>query len=128
MYSGVPNLASSFGYTNASWTLKADLTCLYVCRLLNRMKKTGMHQCTPTLREGDAADEDWLDFSSGYVQRSIHLFPKQSAKAPWKQHQNYAKDLMALKFGRVKDDVMVFSNPNPQPVAATVGAPEKIAA
>ncbi len=128
MYSDVPNLASTFGYTNASWTLKADLTCMYVCRLLNHMAKTGMHQCTPTRREGDVSDEAWLDFSSGYVQRSVHLFPKQGVNAPWKQHQNYAKDLMALKFGRVADGVMQFSNPNPSTVATPVAAPERVAA
>jgi monooxygenase len=111
MYSGVPNLASSFGYTNASWTLKADLTCAYVCRLLNHMTKTGLAQCTPVRKPGDEGDQDWLDFSSGYVQRSVHLFPKQGAKAPWKQHQNYALDLMTLKFGKVDDGAMVFSNP-----------------
>jgi len=117
MYSGVPNLASSFGYTNASWTLKADLTCAYVCRLLNHMTKTGLAQCTPVRQPGDEGDQDWLDFSSGYVQRSVHLFPKQGAKAPWKQHQNYALDLMTLKFGKVEDGAMVFSNP-----VAKVGA------
>jgi cation diffusion facilitator CzcD-associated flavoprotein CzcO len=111
MYSGVPNLASSFGYTNASWTLKADLTCAYVCRLLNHMTKTGLAQCTPVRKPGDEGDQDWLDSSSGYVQRSVHLFPKQGAKAPWKQHQNYALDLMTLKFGKVEDGAMVFSNP-----------------
>ena len=111
MYSDVPNMASSFGYTNASWTLKADLTCGYVVRLLNHMTGTGLRQCTPVRRPGDEGSEDWLDFSSGYVQRSVHLFPKQGAKEPWKQHQNYALDLMALKFGKVEDGAMIFSNP-----------------
>jgi cation diffusion facilitator CzcD-associated flavoprotein CzcO len=111
MYSDVPNMASSFGYTNASWTLKADLTCGYVCRLLNHMTETGMRQATPVRRPGDEGDENWLDFSSGYVQRSVHLFPKQGSKSPWKQHQNYAKDLIALKFGKVDDGVMAFTNP-----------------
>ncbi|MDB5471332.1 MAG: NAD(P)/FAD-dependent oxidoreductase [Caulobacter sp.] len=119
MYSGVPNLASSFGYTNASWTLKADLTCAYVCRLLNHMTRTGLAQCTPVRKPGDEGDQDWLDFSSGYVQRSVHLFPKQGAKAPWKQHQNYALDLMTLKFGKVDDGAMVFSNPVSKIKAAT---------
>lgn len=120
MYSDVPNLASSFGYTNASWTLKCDLTCAYVCRLLNHMRRTGLHQCTPVRRAGDESNEAWLDFSSGYVQRSIHLFPKQGVKAPWKQHQNYARDLMALKFGRIDDGVMAFTNPAPAESAAPV--------
>jgi Zn-dependent alcohol dehydrogenase len=111
MYSDVPNMASTFGYTNASWTLKADLTCGYVVRHLNHMTATGLRQCTPVRRPGDEGSEDWLDFSSGYVQRSVHLFPKQGAKEPWKQHQNYALDLMALKFGKVEDGAMIFSNP-----------------
>jgi monooxygenase len=113
MYSDVPNLASSFGYTNASWTLKCDLTCEYVCRLLNRMARTGMRQCTPRNNDPSIGEEPWLDFSSGYVQRSIAMFPKQGNKAPWKLHQNYARDLMNLRFATVDDGVMQFSNPAP---------------
>jgi monooxygenase len=111
MYSDVPNLASSFGYTNASWTLKCDLTCEYVCRLLNHMKKTGLRQATPRNTDPDMGETPWLDFSSGYVQRSIAAFPKQGTKAPWKLHQNYALDLMNLKYASVTDGVMEFSNP-----------------
>ena len=111
MYSGIPNMASSFGYTNASWTLKADLTCAYVCRLLNTMKKRGLRQATPTPTDA-VGEEPFLDFSSGYVQRAMDKFPKQGARKPWKVHQNYALDLMTLKFGSV-DNEMVFSNPVP---------------
>lgn len=110
MYSDVPNLASAFGYTNASWTLKCDLTCEYVCRLLNIMDERGMKQATPRLNDPEVQPEPWLDFSSGYVQRSIAMFPKQGTKKPWKLHQNYALDLMSLKFGQVEDGVMEFSN------------------
>ncbi len=127
MYSDVPNLASSFGYTNASWTLKADLTCHYVTRLLNHMTATGTTQCTPRRRPGDVASDDWLDFSSGYVQRSIHLFPKQSDQEPWKQHQNYKKDLRALRRGAVDDGVMQFTKAAPAN-AAVPAAAERIAA
>ena len=109
MYSGVPNLASSFGYTNASWTLKCDLTCEYVCRLLNHMHKHGYLQCTPRNADADLAAEPWVDFSSGYIQRSLHLFPKQGSKPPWKLHQNYARDIMTLRFGRIDDGIMEFS-------------------
>ncbi|MBN8807747.1 MAG: NAD(P)/FAD-dependent oxidoreductase [Sphingomonas sp.] len=116
MYSGIPNLASSFGYTNASWTLKADLTCGYVCRLLNTMKKRGLRQATPT-PHGAVGEEPFLDFTSGYVQRARDVLPKQGTRKPWKVHQNYAKDLMALKFGSV-DNEMVFSNPVPKKVKA----------
>jgi monooxygenase len=112
MYSGIPNLASSFGYTNASWTLKADLTCAYVCRLLNTMRKRGLRQATPE-PSAPVGAEPFLDFTSGYVQRSIDKFPRQGDRKPWRVHQNYALDLMALKFGSV-DDEMVFSNPVPK--------------
>jgi len=108
MYSGVPNLASSFGYTNASWTLKCDLTCEYVCRLLNYMKKHGCLQCTPRNADAELTGAPWVDFSSGYIQRSLHLFPKQGSKPPWRLHQNYARDIMALRFGRIDDGVMEF--------------------
>ena len=109
MFSGVPNLASSFGYTNASWTLKADLTCEYVCRLLNHMRATGTAMATPELDDPEVTPEPWIDFSSGYFQRSLHQFPKQGSKLPWKLHQNYARDLMLLKYGAVDDGTMVFA-------------------
>jgi monooxygenase len=108
MYSGVPNFASAFGYTNASWTLKADLTCSYVCRLLNYMDRRGLASCMPELKDGDVAPEPFLDFTSGYVQRALHLMPLQGSKTPWRVHQNYALDMMALRFGKVDDGVMVF--------------------
>ncbi|HEX7441149.1 MAG TPA: NAD(P)/FAD-dependent oxidoreductase [Caldimonas sp.] len=111
MYSGVPNLASSFGYTNASWTLKCDLTCEYVCRLLNHMKKHGLRQCTPRNTDPTVTEEPWVDFSSGYLQRSMHLFPKQGSRAPWKLYQNYPRDILMLRFGKVDDGVMEFSSP-----------------
>jgi cation diffusion facilitator CzcD-associated flavoprotein CzcO len=108
MYSGVPNLASTFGYTNASWTLKADLTAEYVCRLLNHMDRRGFSECRPVNDEPLQASP-WLDFSSGYVTRAMSRFPKQGPKAPWRVHQNYALDLMAFRYGRVDDGVMRFS-------------------
>jgi cation diffusion facilitator CzcD-associated flavoprotein CzcO len=110
MYSDVPNLASSFGYTNASWTLKCDLTCAYVCRVLNHMERHGWKQCTPRNTDPGLEAEPWLDFSSGYVQRSVGKFPKQGARAPWRLYQNYARDILSLRFGAVDDGVMEFSN------------------
>lgn len=110
MYSDVPNLASSFGYTNASWTLKCDLTCGYVCRVLNHMEKHGWRQCMPRNTDPNLAAEPWIDFSSGYVQRSVGKFPKQGARAPWRLYQNYARDIVSLRFGAVDDGVMAFSN------------------
>lgn len=111
MYSDIPNLASSFGYTNASWTLKSDLTAAYVCRLLNKMRARGMRQATPRI-EGEVRPEPFLTFSSGYVQRGLAKFPKQGNRKPWRVHQNYALDLLALRYGGV-DAGMVFSNPAP---------------
>ena len=115
MYEGVPNLASVFGYTNASWTLKADLTAMYVCRLLNTMKRRGLRQATPRNDDPTMGTEPFLDFSSGYVQRAAGKLPQQGTKKPWKLNQNYALDVMALKYGSV-DDSMVFSNPVPQKI------------
>ncbi|MFZ3004855.1 MAG: NAD(P)/FAD-dependent oxidoreductase [Phenylobacterium sp.] len=110
MYSDVPNLASAFGYTNASWTLKCDLTCEYVCRVLNHMTKTGNRQVTPRNNDPSIGQLPWLDFSSGYVARAMAKFPKQGTKAPWKLHQNYAFDLMTLRFAKLEDGVLAFSN------------------
>ncbi len=118
MYSGVPNLAASMGYTNASWTLKCDLTCEYVCRLLNHMQRNGLRQCTPTLSDASMPLEPWSDFSSGYVQRAAHLFPKRGTRSPWKLKQNYIHDLLTLRHGRVDDGAMVFSNAAPSTSAA----------
>jgi monooxygenase len=113
MFSGVPNLASSFGYTNASWTLKSDLTCEYVCRLLNHMRKHGLRQCTPRNNDPTISEEPWVDFSSGYFQRAMHKFPKQGSRLPWKLHQNYARDILMLRYGKLDDGAMAFSNPAP---------------
>jgi cation diffusion facilitator CzcD-associated flavoprotein CzcO len=108
MFSDVPNFASAFGYTNASWTLKADLTSAYVCRLINHMDRRGYAYCEPVLKESEVQAEPFLSFTSGYVRRALHMMPLQGSKAPWKVHQNYALDMMALRFGRVEDGVMRF--------------------
>jgi monooxygenase len=109
MFSDVPNLASTFGYTNASWTLKADLTSAYVCRLLNYMDEHGVRQCTPRNRDASLETEPFLDFSSGYVQRALDQLPKQGTRTPWKLYQNYALDIVTLRFGKLDDGVMEFS-------------------
>jgi cation diffusion facilitator CzcD-associated flavoprotein CzcO len=111
MLSGVPNLAMAMGYTNASWTLKCDLTCEYVCRLLNYMDEHGCAQCLPRLNDSAMARLPMLDFSSGYVQRSIASFPKQGPRAPWRLYQNYLLDILSLRLRRVDDGVMAFSSP-----------------
>jgi cation diffusion facilitator CzcD-associated flavoprotein CzcO len=109
MYSGVPNMANTFGYTNASWTLKADLTAQFVCRLLKHMKNTGARQCLPPAAGADMPLLPWVDFSSGYFQRAAHLLPRQGTVKPWKLNQNYLSDLVAMRFGAVDDGVLEFS-------------------
>jgi monooxygenase len=109
MLSGVPNFAFAVGYTNASWTLKCDLTCEYVCRLLNHMDAQGYRQCVPHNRDASVAPLPFIDFSSGYVQRAIDKFPKQGSKAPWRLHQNYPLDILNLRRGAVQDGAMEFS-------------------
>jgi len=117
MFSDIPNLAFTFGYTNASWTLKADLVAMYLCRLLNAMKKRRVRQVTPRIGDQPIATEPFVDFSSGYIQRVADQLPKQGSKKPWRLNQNYALDVMALRFGSV-DDSMEFSNPEPNSVRA----------
>ncbi len=109
MLSGVPNMIYVTGYTNASWTLKADLVGDYACRLLNVMSRRGWGQCTPTLNDPDIKPESWIDFSSGYIQRAIDKFPAQGNRRPWRLRQNYVLDLFTLRYGRVDDGTMVFS-------------------
>jgi len=112
MVSGVPNYALAIGYTNASWTLKCDLICEYVCRLLNHMDAHGYRQATPLPRPGAAsATKPFLDLTSGYVQRSLDRFPRQGAQAPWRIHQNYLKDIRMLRHGDVEDGMVFASAP-----------------
>jgi len=116
LYSGVPNLALTFGYVNASWTLRADLTSEYVCRLLNRMDELGARQCMPQLREEDAGMPElpWIDtFTPGYMRRVMHLFPKQGDKAPWRNTQDYALDKKMIRNGPLEDGALVFSKRHP---------------
>jgi monooxygenase len=109
MYSDVPNLAAAFGYTNASWTLKCDLTCEYVCRLINYMDRRGYRQCMPHNVDPTITELPSLNFSSGYVQRSVAKMPKQGSKRPWRLYQNYALDIVGLRFGKIDDGVMQYS-------------------
>lgn len=111
MMSGVPNFASVFGYINASWTLKADLICNYVCRLLNFMDRKGVRQVTPN-PVGESAVAPFVEnFSSGYIQRALASWPKQGQKKPWRVYQNYFRDTITLKWTRVDDEGLEFSNP-----------------
>jgi cation diffusion facilitator CzcD-associated flavoprotein CzcO len=121
MYSAVPNLISTFGYINASWTLRADLTAEYLCRLLRHLDETGTHQATPRLR---ASDTDmpkrlWIDdFSAGYMQRSLHLFPRQGDRAPWINPQSYDADKKLFREGPVEDGCLLFTEPLTRPATS----------
>jgi monooxygenase len=117
MCSDVPNMAFAIGYTNASWTLKCDLTSAYVCRLLNYMDRRGYTQCTPHNVDPEVQALPFIDFSSGYVTRAIHKMPSQGSKAPWRLYQNYALDILSLKFGALDDGAMRFSAPAAAPAA-----------
>lgn len=111
MFQDLPNLAMVFGYTNASWTLKADISCEYVCRLLKQMDKKGMRQCTPRVRDTGVAPTPFVEMSSGYIQRALNRMPKQGNKSPWKLYQNYAMDLAMLRYSAIEDGSMELSNP-----------------
>jgi cation diffusion facilitator CzcD-associated flavoprotein CzcO len=103
MVSDVPNFALAVGYTNASWTLKADLICQYLTRLINYMDEHGYTQATPRPAPGTTAAEPFLNLTSGYIRRSMHLFPSQGAEEPWRTHQNYLKDIAMLRRGDIAE-------------------------
>ena len=105
MYSGVPNLVSAFGYTNASWTLRAELVCEFVCRLLNHMRRRGYASCVARLPH-DMDTDAFVDFTSGYVQRALPGLPKQGARHPWRVYQNYLRDVLSLRYGRLHDGTL----------------------
>ena len=114
MFSDVPNLVSTFGYINASWTLKADLTAEFACRVINHMDETGTTMCAARLRDEDSdmPADDWIrDFSSGYIQRKMHLLPRQGDRAPWTNTQNYVADRVIIREGPIDDGVLAFSGP-----------------
>ena len=108
MLSGVPNFAMSFGYVNASWTLRADLTCEYVCRLINLMDKKGVKCCEPIDDKSAYGDDKLIDFTSGYFKRGLNQMPKQGNKSPWKNYQNYLKDIFAVRLFSIKDSNLNF--------------------
>ena len=109
MFSDVPNLFGTLGYTNASWTLKSDLTSAYAARLINYMDRHGYAACTPRQRDASVTPEPLIDFSSGYIQRAIDQLPRQGSKKPWRLYQNYVRDLISLRFGAVNDGALEFS-------------------
>jgi cation diffusion facilitator CzcD-associated flavoprotein CzcO len=110
MLSDVPNLAFAVGYTNASWTLKCDLTAEYVCRLLNHMDHRGYSICTPRVNDPNVGEQPVIDFNSGYVLRALHTLPRQGSRPPWRLYQNYVKDLSLMRYRRVEDGTMEFKS------------------
>ncbi len=118
MLRDLPNLAVVLGYTNASWTLKADLSSEYFCRLIRHMDQTGMRQCTPRASQDQVKPAPFLDLASGYIQRAEAMLPKQGDRAPWKLYQNYLRDLVLLRYGKLEDDYLQFSAPKSVTVAA----------
>jgi len=125
MFSGVPNLVMTMGYTNASWTLKADLVSEYFCRLIKHTEAAGMRQWTPKEPPPSIEREAFIDLKAGYVLRKLDELPKQGAEEPWKLRQNYPIDVMRLRHGNVEDEGIEFSAPPapagapPEPVAAS---------
>ena len=113
MFDQLPNLSMVFGYTNASWTLKADISSEYICRLLNHMDKKGVRQATPRNQDSTVIAEDFLNIQSGYVQRAKGKLPQQGNKAPWRVYMNYAIDLTILRYRPIEDGIMELSNPKP---------------
>jgi monooxygenase len=109
MLNGIPNFVFTLGYTNASWTLKADLTSEYVCRLLNHMDAHGYKRCVTEINDPSVTVEPILDFNSGYVLRALDRLPKQGSKEPWKLRQNYIVDTRAIRRSPVDDGAMQFS-------------------
>ena len=116
MFSGVPNFANVFGYTNASWTLKADLTCQYVCRVLNHMDQTKADYCVPRLTD-DVEVNDMQPLASGYFARAIDKLPREGSKLPWQQHHDYFADMKLLREGALDDGALQFERciPTAQP-------------
>ncbi len=117
MLEGVPNLAVAIGYTNASWTLKAELICDYTCRVLTHLHRSGLRQCTPVDRGATTDRQPLLGLTSGYVQRAVDRFPKQGTRPPWLLHQSYLRDYREMRRAPVDDGSLVFSNRAPAPAA-----------
>ncbi|MDF3030992.1 MAG: flavin binding monooxygenase [Moraxellaceae bacterium] len=111
MFEGMPNFGMIFGYTNASWTLRADLLAEYMCKLLKLMDKKGVRQVMPVNRDPSVQIAPMLDLASGYVQRAAAKMPRQGNKGPWKLNQNFTIDMMEMRLGKVEDGVLEFSNP-----------------
>jgi cation diffusion facilitator CzcD-associated flavoprotein CzcO len=121
MLSDVPNFAFTVGYTNASWTLKADLVSEFVCRLLRYLDEHGYDACVPVNDDPTVTEAPLLDFTAGYVLRSIDQFPRAGSRAPWRLGMSYAHDVVTLRHGRIDDGTMRFVRKRPAPELARTG-------
>jgi monooxygenase len=128
MLNRVPNLAFTVGYTNASWTLKADLTARYVCRVLNHMRRHGYDRCAPIDDDPALTREPLINLTSGYVRRAVTQFPSQGSRRPWRVHQNYARDLLEFRWRDVEDGVLRFSRGDAPDSPGAVGVPGRLRA
>ena len=117
MLGEVPNFALCIGYINASWTLKVDLTCEYVCRMLNHMDEQGYTVCTPRPKPGDHTDDPLMDFSAGYILRNRDILPRQGKEPPWRVRQNYLLDSVTMRRASFPDPALEFDRRRPQPAA-----------
>jgi cation diffusion facilitator CzcD-associated flavoprotein CzcO len=108
MLSGVPNLGIAIGYTNASWTLKCDLSCRFITKVLRHMIREDHEMVTPVFDTEKYQTERLLDFDAGYILRAEDVLPKQGSKSPWKVHQNYVKDLFSLKYSKANDENLAY--------------------
>jgi hypothetical protein len=112
MLSGVPNFAFAVGYTNASWTLKVDLVCAWLCRVLAHMRAGGFDTCVAEAPEPPVETRPLLNFSAGYVLRSLDAFPRQGTEAPWQLPMSYAEDVRRLRDGAIDDGTLRFAAAN----------------
>ncbi len=125
MFSNVPNFSAVFGYLNASWTLRADIVSEYVCRVLNHMRATGTEIALPLLEDPSTlTEENIFDFSSGYIQRSLHIMPKSAVALPWRLSQNYIQDRIDMRTGAIDDGVLAFGKPHAAETAPALEAAE----
>lgn len=124
MLSNVPNFAFCIGYTNASWTLRADLASTFVCRVLNHMDRHGYRTCAPMCEAASLEAKPLLSLNSGYVLRAAASLPKQAGKKPWLIRQNYILDTLTMKLGRMEDGILKFGSAVP---ASRAAVPEEIA-
>jgi monooxygenase len=129
MFSNVPNYSAVFGYLNASWTLRADIVSDYVCRVLNHMQATGKDVATPLLKDPSSLEEDNIfDFSSGYIQRSMHMMPKSAVNLPWRLSQNYVQDRIDMKTAVIEDGWLAFETAPASAAKSTLHADDQLQA